>query len=313
MNIEKTISKNIRIAGNNSDYDAAYQRLLSEKVILAWIMKNCLEEYQNCGITEIVDKYIEGKPQVAEVPAALDETNSAESSIIKGTWTEDKTMTEGTITYDIRFFATTPKSGELIRLIINVEAQNDFYPGYPLIKRGIYYCSRMISSQYGTEFTSSHYENIKKVYSIWICMNPPKYRENTITEYSIVEKNLVGHAKEKTENYDLMSAVMICLGRPDSENYTGVLKLLDVLLSSEKAPDEKKKILHNDFNIEMSKNLEREVSLMCNLSQGVVDRTLLDAIRNLMETMKLTVEQAMAALKIPETEQPKYASMLKNK
>lgn len=313
MNIETTISKNIRTAENNSDYDAACKRLLSEKVILAWIMKNCLEEYQNCGITEIVDKYIEGEPQVAEVPVAPDETNAAESSMIKGTQTEDKTMTEGTVTYDIRFFATAPRSGELIRLIINVEAQNDFYPGYPLIKRGIYYCSRMISSQYGTEFTSSHYKNIKKVYSIWICMNPPKYRENTITEYSIAEKNLVGNAKEKTENYDLMSAVMICLGGPDSENYTGVLKLLDVLLSSEKAPDEKKEILHNDFNIEMSKNLEREVSLMCNLSQGVVDRTLLDAIRNLMETMKLTVEQAMAALKIPETEQPKYASMLKNK
>ncbi len=55
----------------------------------------------------------------------------------------------------------------MIRLIINIEAQNDFYPGYPLIKRGIYYCSRMISAQYGTEFKNSHYENIKKVYSIW--------------------------------------------------------------------------------------------------------------------------------------------------
>ena len=64
--------------------------------------------------------------------------------------------------YDIRFFAIAPVSGELIRLIINIEAQNDFYPGYPLIKRGIYYCSRMISAQYGTEFTNSHYENIKK-------------------------------------------------------------------------------------------------------------------------------------------------------
>lgn len=58
--------------------------------------------------------------------------------------------------------ATAPKSGELIRLIINVEAQNNFYPGYPLIKRGIYYCSRMISAQYGTEFSASHYEDIKK-------------------------------------------------------------------------------------------------------------------------------------------------------
>ena len=33
---------------------------------------------------------------------------------------------------------------------INLEAQNDFNPGYPLLKRAVYYCVRMISSQYGT-------------------------------------------------------------------------------------------------------------------------------------------------------------------
>ena len=313
MEIETTISQNIRVAGSNADYDAACKRLLSEKIILAWIMKYCLEEYQDCSISEIVEKYIEGEPQVAQVPVAPDETNSVEGSMIKGVQTEDKTVTEGTVTYDIRFFATAPKSGELIRLIINVEAQNDFYPGYPLIKRGINYCSRMISSQYGIEFSSSHYEKIKKVYSIWICMNPPKYRENTITEYSITEKQLVGHVEEKVENYDLISTVIICLGKPESKNYEGVLKLLEVLLSSDRQLEEKKQILHNDFNIEMTKKLEREVSLMCNLSQGVVDRTLLEAISNLMDTMKLSVEQAMTALKIPEAEQLKYASMLKKK
>lgn len=316
MKLETTLSQTLYTAGNNSDYDAACKRLLSEKIILAWIMKNCLEEYRDCNISEIIENYIEGEPQIAEIPIQPDQTNTVNHSLIRGGQTEDKTITEGTITYDIRFMATAPKSGELIRLIINVEAQNNFYPGYPLIKRGIYYCSRMISAQYGTEFSAPHYEDIKKVYSIWICMNPPKYRENTITNYSITEKQLVGHVTEKVENYDLMSAIMICLGKPDSENYNGVLKLLNVLLSSEKAPDEKEKILHDDFDIEMTQNLEREVSLMCNLSQGIVEstteRNTLDSIRNLMETLNLTIEQAMAALKIPESERPKYVSMLED-
>ena len=292
MELETTLSQTIRTAGSNSDYDSACKRLLSEKIILAWIMKNCLEEYRECSISEIIEKYIEGEPQVAEVPVLPDQTNP---SLIKGERTEDKTITEGTITYDIRFAATAPKSGELIRLIINVEAQNNFYPGYPLLKRSIYYCSRMISAQYGTVFS-------------------PKSRENTITQYYIAEKPLVGHVTEKVENYDLMSAVMICLGKPDSENYHGVLKLLNVLLSSETTPKEKERILHDDFDIEMTQNLEREVSLMCNLSQGIVEstteRNTLDSIRNLMETLNLTTEQAMAALKIPEAERPKYSSML---
>ncbi len=93
---------------------------------------------------------------------------------IRGAQTEDSTIKEGTVTYDIRFYAVVPRSGEMASLILSIEAQNDFYPGYPIIKRGIYYCSRMISSQYGVEFVDNQYEKICKVYSIWICANTPK-------------------------------------------------------------------------------------------------------------------------------------------
>ena len=127
-----------------------------------------------------------------------------------------------------------------------MEAQNDFYPGYPLIKRGIYYCCRLISSQYGREFTGPHYEKIKKVYSIWICMKPPQYRENTITRYRLVEEHLVGEGKEPVRNYDLLSIIMLCLGGPDGANYDGVLRMLDVLLSNETSEAEKRKILQDD-------------------------------------------------------------------
>lgn len=79
--------------------------------------------------------------------------------------------------YDVRFDAIAPKSAdsteqeEVIRLIINVEAQTKFKPGYPLTKRAIYYCSRMISVQHGPIFTKSEYGKIRKVYSIWIVLS----------------------------------------------------------------------------------------------------------------------------------------------
>ncbi len=269
MNTDTTIAKNIRVADEKASYDAACKRLLSEKIILAWIMKNCLEEYRDCDVEEIAEKYIEGTPQVGEVAVAPDESNRA--SMIQGAGNEDASLTEGTVTYDIRFLATAPVSGELIRLILNVEAQNDFYPGYPLIKRGIYYCSRMVSAQYGTEFTNSHYENIKKVYSIWICMNPPKSRENSITRYYIAEENLVGSVKERKADYDLMAAVMICLGK-EADAGTDLLKLLNVLLSTETGSQDKCQILEEDFHIRMTLALESEVSLMCNLSKGVEEK-----------------------------------------
>lgn len=272
MVVENTLAKNITAAGDRAAYDAACKRLLANKVILAWIMKSCLEEYRDFDVDVIAKKYIEGNPQIAKAAVNPDEEAKNSGEQIKGTKTEDSTIKEGTITYDIRFYGIVPRSGEIVSLIINVEAQNDFYPGYPIIKRGIYYCSRMISSQYGVEFTDTHYQKIKKVYSIWICANPPKYRENTINRYVIQEENLVGNVTEKKENYDLLTAIMICLGHSGDDKYTGLLKLLDILLSPEKEPEEKKKILLEDFHIKMTKKLESEVSELCNLSQGIFEK-----------------------------------------
>lgn len=194
MEIENILAKNIAAAGDKAAYDTVCKRLLANKVILAWIMKSCLEEYGDLGVNEIAEKYIEGEPQIAGTPVNPDEEANDVGEQIKGTKTEDSTIKEGTVTYDIRFYALVPGAGEreTVSLIINVEAQNDFYPGYPIVKRGIYYCSRMISSQDGVEFADSHYEKIKKVYSIWVCVNPPKYRKNTIARYTIREESLVG-------------------------------------------------------------------------------------------------------------------------
>lgn len=126
-----------------------------------------------------------------------------------------------------------------------------------IVKRNLYYCCRLVSSQYGIEFTNSHYEKIKKVYSIFICMNPPNYRKNTINQYSIQE----------------------------------------------------------EFNIKMTQELEREVSEMCNLSEGVeqkgIAKGITASIRNLMESMGWSIEQAMDALQIPTEERNGYLNMLK--
>ena len=127
----------------------------------------------------------------------------------------------------------------------------------------------------------------------------------------------MGEGKEPTKNYDLLSIIMLCLGGPNGANYDGILRMLDVLLSSEISEVEKRKILQDDYDIQMSQTMEREVSVMCNLSKGVeekgVAKGILTSIKNLMETMGLTIEQAMAALKVPESERQKYMDLLEQK
>ena len=68
---------------------------------------------------------IEGEPEIAKIPVYPGHTPEA----ITGNDTSDKVIGEGTITYDVRFYAVTPDE-QRIRLLINIEAQKDYYPAY---------------------------------------------------------------------------------------------------------------------------------------------------------------------------------------
>jgi len=73
MEAETTIAQGLHTTDDSSGYDAACKRVLSEKAILARIMKSCLEEYKECDVNDIAEKYIEGQPQMSAVPVLPDE------------------------------------------------------------------------------------------------------------------------------------------------------------------------------------------------------------------------------------------------
>ncbi len=157
---------------------------------------------------------------------------------------------------------------------------------------------------------NSEYEKIKKVASVWICPNPPEYRKNTITCYRIKEETIVGDVKENPDNYDLMTVVVVCLGGKNKEGYDGLLKMLDVLLSEETLPAEKKRTLREEFGIPMTKKLEGDVDAMCNLSKGVYDRAVDKAtaehLRNLMNNTGWDIDKCMDMISIPEDKKKVY-------
>ena len=150
----------IYLAGKNAAYDIAAKKLLASRKILAWILKYCVEEFKESEIADIRDRYIIGTPEVALTPVLPDQTNAA--SHIRGESTEDATLTEGRVTFDIRFRAVTPEEDPL-ELIINVEAQRSSHLTYPLMKRAVYYCSRLISSQYTVDFEKAKETLIKSL------------------------------------------------------------------------------------------------------------------------------------------------------
>ncbi len=322
MKQKTSLASGIDITKDMAEFDASCKRLLSEKIILAWIMKSCLDEFRDFDVETIAEKCIEGNPIISKMPVSPGETGS----VIQGMAQELTSPTEGSITFDIYFNAIVPSTRVPVQLIINIETQANFYPRYPLLKRGVFYCGRMLSAQQGTVFTKSHYEKLRKVYSIWLCTNPPKRRANTINRYRLSEEQIIGNKREKPKNYDLLSIVLVCLGNAGQGNCNGILKLLGVLLSKETTPATKKHILQNEYHIPMTQNIEREVNYMGSISQGWVastlkegikqgikqgtESTLLTALKNLMASMNWTVEEAMNALRIPEADRANLVSKL---
>lgn len=259
-----------------AEYDKAAKKLLANRIVLARILKGCTPEFKDCDISDIAQKYIEREPEIGLTGVYMDDTNSVNKADtkVREMNSEDASQSEGTVYYDVRFNAIAPLTGkkEYIRLIINVEAQNRFKPQYALTKRAVYYCGRLISAQHGTVFTNSEYHKLRKVYSIWICVNPAKAFRNTITRYSLQPEPIVGNVVESRENYDLISIVMVCLGRTEEWGEPDLLKFLGILFKEELSADEKKDILEREFDIPMTETFESEVREMCNLSEGVLEK-----------------------------------------
>ena len=243
------------------------------------------------NISDIV-KCIDGDIDVAIIPVEPGFTNL---DVLTGEATENAVPNEGKVTFDIRFHAIMA-DGKRTKMIINIEAQKDSSPGYDLVPRGIFYCARLLSSQLHQEFTNKpndklKYDGIKKVYSIWICMDSPAKERNSIVEYHIVPTVLHnGNPKRKLKEHrhDLMSVVMVNLGDDDLISKNRLMELLTILLSSKLTTKEKKQILEEKFKIPMTIEFEQEVDEMCNLSeyveeQGVkrgIEKAKIDLVRN---------------------------------
>ena len=132
--------------------------------------------------------YIEGEPYISTVPldpgmtnikerkeGSIKETETPEQ--IRGLNTENSELNEGMIRFDIIFYVRM-KDG-LTQIIVNIEAQKEEPGKYYILNRAIFYIGRIVSSQKGRDFVKSEYNKMKRVYSIWICMN---MKENSLTQ-----------------------------------------------------------------------------------------------------------------------------------
>lgn len=182
----------------------------------------------------------------------------------------------------------------------------------------------MISSQKEKEFHNDYYNGLKKVYSIWICMDVQNYRADSIQHYHLVEDIVHGNFSDDTKNYDLISIIILNLGKNKTSHV--LLNLLHLIFMDLKPSAEKEIILRNDYDLKITNNMREEMNKMGGLIEPLLNigiekataetaektkrESKLEDIRNLMDSLHLSVHQAMDALKIPPDEQAEYLPLI---
>ena len=97
-------------------------------------------------------------------------------------------------------------------------------------------------------------------------------KENSLSHIHLTREDLVGRYDWKGK-MDLFNIVMIGLTKelPENNEIYELHRLLGALLSGKLTVDEKLNIIENEYEINIENNLRRDVSDMCNLSQGLVE------------------------------------------
>ena len=267
------LKKSIDRSGEKPQFDAEAKALLADKNILARIIKETVIEAKEMTYDEIYQS-IGNDIKISAEPVEPDDITETLN-------TENIIHNEGKVTFDIKFNLYLKSTNETIKLIIDVEAQKDFNPGYELVPRGLFYCARMLSSQLDSEFTTDNYDNIKKVYSIWICMNPPKGAENSIFSYDIKENQLYGNKTEKFRS-DILSTVMVCLPKTRKKE-KALVNMLKVLFDGSINVAERENILETEYDLKMSREGKEHLVKMCNLSDWIEEQAIEKGIKKGIE------------------------------
>ena len=157
----------------------------------------------------------------------------------------------------------------LANILVNIEAQKDEPSSYYIQNRAAFYACQMVSSQKERDFTGMNYNDIKKVYTIWICMNQ---KENSLNYLHLTNEKLMGKtAIEKAG--DLIHIILLGLAKnlPPYTEKNKLHRLLGALFTNELTADKKISIIESEYNIEAKNELRKDVRKVSGLGESLVE------------------------------------------
>ncbi|MDD7281042.1 MAG: hypothetical protein PUH10_03505 [Erysipelotrichaceae bacterium] len=300
--------------------DTIAKKINANKNVIAIYAKNLLDEFKDYD-KETIKKCIE--------------SIEVDSNMIVGYNTEINL--KGKIILDLLVGIRDPKTNDLIYLNIEMQATEKKLD-YPIEKRGEYYGSNLIVNQKDINFKNDHYEDIKKVYSIWIILDCFQYRDkNSIVAIDKHPRILTGKPNLIKKNYDNQTQIYIFMDEESinqcEEEYKEVIMIIYELFIQKQDLTQKKEILSKYGIIDIE---EQEMMTMCNLSyyfelkgeerglsQGIeigrsegidIGRTAerKETIQNLMSSSNQSFDKVYDLLNYDENEKEKYRKLIAN-
>ena len=231
-----------------------------------YLFENHHAMYTHLVLTEKLWKHLEEVDM--ECNDMVDMLTVRMAERVVGMNTENTEINEGTINFDIVFYVRM-KDG-LSQIIVNVEAQKDMPTEYHILNRAIFYACRLVSSQKERDFVNKKYDDIKQVYTIWICMNMDY---NSLSHIHLAKDEMLSPYDWKG-NMDLLNIVLVGITNdiPEHDENYEMHRLIGALLSTELREQEKLDIIEHEYNIPISNELREDVRIMCNLSTGIEEK-----------------------------------------
>ena len=261
------LKRDIKKDDAEKTHDTQAKNLLKYRPVLAAILHLCIPEYKDIPLSKVVD--------CIERDSISEDTEVAAGETVKEGNSESKPNNEKILYFDRVFDAKIPNQKEEVRIGVkfDLEVQGTVRSvGYPLENRGIYYLSRLISSQLNYVNKTTKYDKLKKVYSIWICTSDmAKSEVNSIVRYRMTGEKVFGN-DFAVPSADLMELIVIKLGdissfvNDESTTSDDIIEFLYGLFAYHSHPDYLEKYIDLD-EMEDSDSIRKELNAMSGTGQ----------------------------------------------
>ncbi len=165
----------------------------------------------------------------------------------------------GLVRLDTIVEAIAPNGAGRIRIRFNIETQAVTNPGYLITDRAQYYAAMLLATQNKDHTSPKKYLDLRKVYTVWVCLNRDSGKRSTIDRYGVLP-----YYSNKSESAlsSLMEIVMIYLGDLEKSERPSVTDMLNLIFSYGLDDRKRLTILKDKYNIEVDLELIREVRQM---------------------------------------------------